>query len=92
MLKNFRKFHRHIGVVACAPLLLTAISGTLATLAHEWDLKFIPYSLLMRLHTGELFHLAKFYPILNGMGLLALIITGVTMIKRRRSVRPVPLD
>ncbi|CDN16129.1 hypothetical protein RintRC_5364 [Richelia intracellularis] len=33
----------------------------------------------MKIHTGEIFHLQGFYPILNGLGFVGLAITGVSM-------------
>lgn len=84
MLKSFqkyhRKFHRFVAAIALLPLTLTVISGMLATLASEWRVPFLKRGLLMDIHTGELFHLESVYPLLNGLGLLALLITGVSML------------
>jgi hypothetical protein len=33
----------------------------------------------MEIHTGEFLHLEAIYPILNGLGLLALLVTGLSM-------------
>ena len=35
--------------------------------------------LLLGLHTLEIIHLDKFYPVLNGLGLIGLLVTGMTM-------------
>jgi hypothetical protein len=34
---------------------------------------------LMGLHTLKIVHLEKFYPLLNGLGLIGLLVTGMTM-------------
>jgi len=78
--KRHRKYHRLIAPIALIPLSLTVISGMLATLAEEWHLTFIKRGLLMDIHTGEIFHLESVYSLLNGLGLLALLVTGVSML------------
>jgi uncharacterized iron-regulated membrane protein len=95
MLKSLRKYHRQIGLVFCLPLFLTAVTGTLANLVDVWGLELFSRSALLHLHTGEWlevgkFRLVKFYPILNGLGLLAIIATGISMLwgRRRRHHKP----
>lgn len=84
MLTNFqryhRKYHRFIAAIALLPLTLTVISGMLVTLVEEWNMPFFKRGLLMDIHTGEVFHLESVYPLLNGLGLLALLMTGVSML------------
>lgn len=36
-------------------------------------------SLLLKIHTGEIFHLEGIYPLLNGLGLIGLLVTGLSM-------------
>jgi hypothetical protein len=52
----------------------------LVTIIAEWQLDIgISRSFLLHLHNGELFHLEKIYPIFNGLGLLIMLVTGVSM-------------
>jgi hypothetical protein len=92
MLKSLRKYHRQIGLVFCLPLFLTAVTGTLANLVDVWGLDLFSRSALLHLHTGAWleigeFRLVKFYPILNGLGLLAIIATGVSMLRGAKRPR-----
>jgi hypothetical protein len=87
MLRNFRKYHHQIGIILCLPLFLTVLSGMGITISreilHQYDLS----ETLTRLHTLELFHLEKIYPLLNGLGLIGLLVTGVTMTRLFRKSR-----
>jgi hypothetical protein len=76
----FRKYHRSLSIILCIPLLLTVLTGMAATMVGEWSLNLgLSRRVLMELHTGEIFHLQGIYPILNGLGLLGLLITGISM-------------
>jgi hypothetical protein len=76
----FRKVHRFFALTICIPLLLTLITGMLITVVQEWSLKIgVESSLLLRIHTGAIFNLQGFYPILNGLGLMALIASGLSI-------------
>jgi hypothetical protein len=80
MKKAFRKYHRALSLVISLPILLTIVTGMLATIGQEWSLGIeFPNQLLLKIHTGEILHLQAIYPILNGLGLLALLITGLSM-------------
>jgi uncharacterized membrane protein len=80
MKKAFRKYHRTIGIIVCLPLLLTVLTGMLATVAQEWPLNIgLSSRLMLKIHTGEIFHLEAIYPILNGFGLIGLLVTGMSM-------------
>jgi hypothetical protein len=88
MKRTFRKYHRVLAGIVALPLILTTITGMLATIVAEWQLDLgISRSSLLHLHNGEVFHLEKIYPILNGMGLLVMLVTGLSMtnIFHRRS-------
>lgn len=50
------------------------------TIAHEWLHQDQLGRFLLGLHTLEILHLEKIYPLLNGLGLVGLLITGVSMI------------
>jgi hypothetical protein len=80
MKRTFRKYHRLIAGIVALPLILTAITGILVTMVAEWDLNLgVSRRVLLGLHNGELFHLEKIYPVLNGLGLLVMLATGLSM-------------
>ncbi len=80
MQRSFRKYHRILGIIVCLPLTLTVLTGILTTFVREWSVEIgVPASLLLSIHTGEIFHLEGIYPILNGIGLIGLLVTGLTM-------------
>ncbi|TAE56836.1 MAG: peptidase [Nostocales cyanobacterium] len=80
MKKSFRKYHRIIGIIVCLPLLLTVVTGMLATVVQEWPISIgLSSRLMLKIHTGEIFHLQAIYPILNGVGLIGLLVTGMSM-------------
>jgi hypothetical protein len=78
--RAFRKYHRTLAIVLCLPVLLTILTGMATTMTEEWSVNLgVSRSFILKLHTGEIFHLQGFYPILNGLGLLGLLITGISM-------------
>ncbi|MBE9226854.1 peptidase [Phormidium sp. LEGE 05292] len=88
MNRAFRKYHRQIAIVAALPLILTVISGVGYTIFDEWFEQEEISTFLLKLHTLEIIHLDKFFPILNGVALIALLVTGLsmtTLFNKRRS-------
>ncbi|AFY34258.1 hypothetical protein [Calothrix sp. PCC 7507] len=79
MNRLFRRYHRQIAIILCLPLFLTVLTGLSFTIAHEWLHQNELGEFLLGLHTLEIIHLEKIYPILNGLGLVGLLITGVSM-------------
>ena len=80
MKRSFRKYHRVLAGIVALPLILTTVTGMLVTTVAEWKLDFgISRSFLLSLHNGEMFHLEGIYPILNGLGLMAMLATGLSM-------------
>jgi hypothetical protein len=80
MQRTFRKYHRFLAPIIMLPLALTVLTGMLVTMNQEWPLGTgIPSSLLLKIHTGEIFGLGGIYPMLNGLGMLGLAVTGITM-------------
>lgn len=81
MNRAFRKYHRTIALIISLPLLFTVLTGILVTIVREWTFinTGIPSILLLQIHTGEIFHLQAVYPILDGIGLIGLIVTGLSM-------------
>ena len=90
--RSFRKYHRVLASIVFLPLILTTLTGMATTMTADWHLNLgIPRDLLLAIHTGEIFHLQKIYPILNGLGTLGLLITGITMtgiFNRKRPSQP----
>jgi hypothetical protein len=80
MKRAFRKYHRVLATILCLPLALTVLTGMAITMVGEWSLNLgLSRGLLLGLHTGEIFHLQGIYPILNGLGLVGLLVTGMSM-------------
>jgi hypothetical protein len=78
--RSFRKYHRILAPIIFLPLILTTITGMAATMTAEWQLNLgISRHLLLDIHTGEIFHLQSVYPILNGLGVIGLLVTGISM-------------
>ena len=75
-----RKYHRIIAPIVALPLILTVLTGMLATIIQEWPINTgLTSGLILSIHTGELFHLQAVYPILNGLGLMVLVVTGISL-------------
>ncbi|MEB3179587.1 MAG: peptidase [Nostocaceae cyanobacterium] len=80
MKRAFRKYHRTLAIILCLPLALTVLTGMAATVNREWPFSIgLPSRLLLEIHTGEIFHLQGIYPILNGLGIIGLLVTGLSM-------------
>ncbi len=80
MKKAFRKYHRILAIIVALPLTLTVVTGMLTTVVKEWPINTeISARLLLQIHTGEIFNLQASYPILNGLGLIGLLVTGLSM-------------
>ncbi|HBB31719.1 MAG TPA: peptidase [Cyanobacteria bacterium UBA8803] len=79
MIRTFRKYHRAIAIATCLPLFLTVITGIGYTIFDEWFEQKNIGRFLIRLHTLEIFHLGRIYPLLNGLALVGLLVTGLSM-------------
>lgn len=76
----FRKYHRTLAIIISLPLAVTTLTGIAVTIIREWLIGTgLSSSLLLSIHTGEVFHLQAIYPILNGLGLIGLLVTGLSM-------------
>ncbi len=86
-----RKYHRTIAIAVCSPLFVTAITGIGIAIAQEWFDRHELAGFLLQVHTFQIFGLSGFLPILNGLGLIGLIVTGLSMTglfsKRHKSQR-----
>ena len=85
----FRKYHRLLALIIFLPLLLTVMTGMAATIVEEWSVNLgISRSLILKIHTGEILHLQAIYPILDGLGLIGLLVTGISLSGLFRRSRP----
>jgi hypothetical protein len=79
MNRVFRKYHRQIAIIISLPLFLTVLSGVGYTIFDEILGQEEIGGFLIRLHTLELLGLEEIYPILNALGVIGLLITGLSM-------------
>ncbi|MBR8834193.1 MAG: peptidase [Stigonema ocellatum SAG 48.90 = DSM 106950] len=79
MIRSFRRYHRQISIVLCIPLFLTVLTGMSFTIIHEWFHQGDLGEFILKIHTLEIIHLEKIYPLLTGLGLVGLLITGISM-------------
>jgi hypothetical protein len=79
MTRMFRRYHRQIAIALCLPLFLTVLTGMGFIVTHEWLHQDDLSEFILGLHTLEILHLEGIYPILNGLGLVGLLITGLSM-------------
>lgn len=88
LIRNFRKYHRSIAIIMSLPLIITVLTGIGYSIMDEWFKQEESASFLLQLHTMEILHLQAIYPLLNGLGLVGLLVTGLTMTglwKKRQS-------
>ena len=79
MNRAFRKYHRQLAVIVFLPLLLTVITGVAYSILHELLGLNELAEIVLKLHNGEIIGLEKIYPLLNGLGLIGMLITGISM-------------
>lgn len=91
MNRLLRKYHRWLAIVCALPLLLTVLTGMTFPIAKALQQRQLA-GFLIHLHTLETFGLGDFFPIINGLGLLGLLITGLYMTRLFRDKRAHSLD
>lgn len=79
MSRLFRKYHRWLGIILALPLVTTILSGMGYTIADEWFHRKALGNLMVRIHTFQILHLEKLFPVLIGVGMIGLLITGLDM-------------
>lgn len=79
MNRVFRKYHRQLAIILCLPLFLTVITGVGYTIFDKLLEQEQLGEFFLKLHTFEFLGLEKIYPLLNGLGLIGLLVTGLTM-------------
>ncbi|MDJ0598474.1 MAG: peptidase [Crocosphaera sp.] len=89
MIRIFRKYHRFLAIAVSLTLILTVLTGMGYTIFDEWFHQERFAHFLMKIHTMKILGLDEIYPVLNGLGLVGLLVTGLTMtglFKKRSSV------
>ncbi|MEN9221928.1 MAG: hypothetical protein Q6M04_05765 [Thermostichus sp. BF3_bins_97] len=86
---TIRKIHRILAPILFLPLVVTVLTGSLyqiALLNQNFD-----YYWLIQIHKGQWgpLNLQAVYPFLNGLGLLVMVATGLSMwLQTRPNRRP----
>ena len=77
--RQSRRIHRWLVPIAAAPLVITAVTGSLYTLLLELN---IDAFWLLKLHTGQFgwINLQPAYPILLGVLTIVVTVSGLTML------------
>ncbi|QLE44625.1 peptidase [Nostoc sp. C052] len=79
MKNTFRKYHRLIATLFCLPLLFTALTGISVAIADTWLHQEELAAFLITVHTFQIFKLDAVLPVLNGLGLIGLVATGISL-------------
>lgn len=92
--RAFRKYHRAIAIAASLPLILTVLTGLGYTIFDEWFELEGAGTFLLSLHSMSILHLEGIYPLLNGLGLIGLLVTGLSMtgLFNKRLATQKPID
>ena len=86
---NLRKMHRKLAPILFAPLLLTALTGIAYRIGRSWfGLSDEFGEFMMTMHEGRFLGkpIVPMYVLVVGLGLLGMIISGITLMKRRKKV------
>ncbi|MGA9379457.1 MAG: PepSY domain-containing protein [Phormidium sp.] len=86
----FRKLHRKTSLIVFLPLLLTALTGIAYRLGRSWfGMSKEVAEIFMVIHQGEYLgdQLKPIYVVLLGLGLLGMVVTGLTMTRLSRNSR-----
>lgn len=84
---NLRNLHRRTAPILFVPLLLTALTGIVYRIGRSWlGLPKEFGNFMMLLHEGRFLGkpLVPIYVLLVGLGLLGMIVSGITLFKHRK--------
>jgi len=86
--KRIRRIHRTLAPILALPLVVTVLTGSLYQIARLNDN--FDYYWLIQIHKGQWgpLDLQAVYPFLNGLGLLLMVATGLSLWLQTRSHRP----
>jgi hypothetical protein len=76
ILRFLRQYHRRFALIMVLPLLITAVTGVLMPIGHDLPPRLAGF--VYKLHTGAWFS-QKAYGVLNGIGLLTMVLSGLSM-------------
>jgi hypothetical protein len=80
--QTFRKLHRQIAPILFLPLFISAITGMAYRIGKSWfGLSPDVAEIFMNIHQGKYLgdQLKSIYVLLNGLGLIGMLITGMSM-------------
>jgi uncharacterized iron-regulated membrane protein len=80
--QTLRKLHRKIAPIVFLPLFVTALTGITYRVARSWlGASDKIGDMIMFIHQGTYLgkELRVFYVILNGLGLIAMVVSGIIM-------------
>ncbi|MDB9314855.1 PepSY domain-containing protein [Spirulina sp. CS-785/01] len=86
--RKIRKWHRYLAPIVFIPFFLTAATGVGYRVSKSWfGASDEVGDFFMLIHQGTWLgqELRVFYVLLNGLGLLAMLFTGITMTRLFRS-------
>lgn len=89
---QLRKFHQTVAPIVLIPLIITVITGTCYRLGRDWfGFSREQTHWLMAIHQADYLgnNLRSLYVLLNGLGLLWMIITGISMIRINKKISSV---
>ena len=90
---NVRKLHRKSAPIIFLPLLLSALTGLAYRIGKSWlGLSDDFGRFVMTIHKGRFLGkpLVPVYVLLVGLGLVGMIVSGLTMLKPRSNAKPEP--
>lgn len=90
----FRKYHRQLSLIVSLPLILITLTGTISPILEVLHLESAA-ELVRKVHSGRIFFGSAYliYAVLSGLGLLGLLITGLSMLRlfdRSKSLKTHP--
>ncbi len=93
MNRQLRTLHRKIAPILFLPLFATALTGMVYRLGLSWfKMPGSAAEILMVIHQGRFLGaaIAPVYVLLMGLGLIGLIATGITLVRKRRAGTKAP--
>ncbi|MEA5468675.1 PepSY domain-containing protein [Spirulina sp. 06S082] len=93
--RDLRKWHRKLAPIVFLPLFITALTGVVYRIARSWfGASDQVGEFLMTIHQGAWLgkDLRVFYVLLNGLGVFAMLLTGIMMARLWRSSPPNKTD